>query len=220
MPFWSSSSFKKVIQLPSVPLQATIKQFESAGPKFPSPSRQNWMHPELLQSPLCGVERPSPGLSGVCVSRLHMVGSDSDKSHSYQCSRAREHVSQLIELFEPRVLQEHPFCIRNSQSDQSRYLFKFTHCICVFFFFNGLSSLWSFLLFLSSVLLHCVYSLLQNIPRVVFLHLTWKVNCTDVTLKTQTTKYLLKHSTLLDFFSWVMTGQAILFLFQRRRKKN
>lgn len=57
----------------------------------------------------------------------------------------------------------------------------------------------SFLSFLySSVLLHGVYSLLQNISRIV-LHLMWKFSTTDITWKAQTTECVLKDSTTLAF---------------------
>lgn len=150
---------------------------------------------------MCGVERPDQSCQGGCVSRLHVVGSDSDKSHSCQCPRAKgTRFSACKTVWTKSFGGASVLHNKITKWPEQAISSNLPTAHVFYFYFYRSSCLWSFLWFLSSVLLHYVYSFLQNIPRAVFLHLTWQFNCTDVTLKAQTTKYLLKDSTLLAFF--------------------
>lgn len=171
---------------------------------------------------MCGVERWAQGCQEGAFLRCTWLAQTVTNHTHVSAHVQREHISQLVKLFEPRALEEHLFSIiKITKWPEQAISSNLPTAHVFYFYFYRSSSLWSFLWFLSSVLLHYVYSLLQNIPRAVFLHLTWQFSSTDVTLKAQTTKYLLKDSTLLPFFSlgrWHQ-GRLFCFSFSRRAKR-
>ena len=171
--------FKRLSNYPLSPFKPPVKLFESASAKFLSTFQKELSAAGAALKPHHGrVGGPEPrAVRSACSQVACRPGSD--QSHFCQCPCAREHVPQLVELSEPRSLQEHLSPIINSQSDQNRYSLKM-HALQMFLTacpVYGVS--FCFVTHLSCFMMFILYwKTYSGVSR----HLTWKFNSTDVTL--------------------------------------